>query len=106
MGFTRETSRAIVETAMVPVFPKDASWWEKDTAIIRCISFRKEGWMCSQSVQASGRQIGLNGIMRTVGPLPRSSAPRVCRALIENASEHQGDGLLFDDMTVIVVRAA
>jgi CRP-like cAMP-binding protein len=37
--------------------------------------------------------------------IPQLSAPIVCTELIKAVTEHQGDGLQFDDMTIIVMRA-
>jgi serine phosphatase RsbU (regulator of sigma subunit)/CRP-like cAMP-binding protein len=51
------------------------------------------------------KRFGLNQIIRTISRIPQLSAPIVCTELIKAVIKHQGDGLQFDDMTVIVVRA-
>jgi len=50
-------------------------------------------------------RFGLKGIRLALGQMPGLSAELVCDGLINAVTRHQGDGLQYDDMTVIVVRA-
>ena len=58
--------------------------------------------------EAPNRQnvnFGYDGLVRTVGQMPGSSAQEVCDELIQAAVKHQAGSLQHDDMTVVVVRA-
>jgi sigma-B regulation protein RsbU (phosphoserine phosphatase) len=51
------------------------------------------------------KRFGTNRMIHTISRMPRPSAPTICSELIKAVDKHQGDGLQYDDMTVIVVRA-
>jgi len=58
--------------------------------------------------EAPNRQnvnFGYDGLVRTVGQMPGSSAQEVCDELIKAVVKHQAGSLQHDDMTVVVVRA-
>jgi len=58
--------------------------------------------------EATNRQnviFGYEGVVRTVGQKPGSSAQMVCDELISAVAEHQAGSLQYDDMTVVVVRS-
>jgi Stage II sporulation protein E (SpoIIE) len=63
---------------------------------------------CVYLPDATNRQnvsFGHDGIVRTIGRIPKASAQMVCDELIKAVAEHQDNSLQYDDMTVVVVRA-
>jgi serine phosphatase RsbU (regulator of sigma subunit) len=65
--------------------------------------------LCSDGIpEAPNRQnisLGYDGVVRTVGRLPRASAQAICDELIRAAVRHQAGSPQHDDMTIVMLRA-